>query len=318
LQFYCFSAIFCAVMKDFLKKYNILVAPMEGVMRPGLIEVCNDLELTPVWVTPFLRVSESVPKEKEIKKFLAPFAPATNRVILQIMGVDKDKLAETALRGMACGATGIDLNCGCPSHQVVRHGAGGGMLKDPDRTARIIEAISQKLSGGFFSIKTRLGFDSFANSGHILKLWSSAGQVDMFTLHYRTVQEGYRSVPGREARLAAACAVLPEHILRFGNGDITDPVEAEKLCRTLRLDGTMIGRAFWHDPGMLVRHFEPERLSQMPDARCARQLLWDALQQLPFRKNFWSIGNAIETSGLIFGADSIQFREMKARFSTRR
>ena len=303
-------------MKNFLKKYNLLIAPMEGVMRPALIELCNELQVTKVWVTPFLRVSATVPKERELKKFLAPFAPDKHRVILQIMGVDKEKLSETALRGMACGAAGIDLNCGCPSNQVISHGAGAGALQRVEQTAEIISKISSSLNGrGFFSVKTRLGFYSPQEAADTLKLWSSSGQVDMFTLHYRTAVEGYKSVPGREERLRAARAVLPQETLVFGNGDIENTAEAQTLCRELDLNGVMIGRAFWRDVFMLARYFDPS--PAIPDAGSARKIFWEKLRQIEYKRNIWSIGNAIELTGMIFGAASPEFAAMKKEFSQR-
>ena len=299
-------------MKDFLKKYNILPAPMEGVMRPAVMEVCNQLALSQVWVTPFFRVSESVPKVKELKKFLAPFQAPNIKVILQIMGTDAGKLAETALRGMEAAADGIDLNCGCPSNQVIRHGAGAGMWKDPDNTARIIEAVRNSVGSGFFSVKTRLGFNDFNEAPAILKLWSNAAEIDMFTLHYRTAREGYLSVPGREERLREIKNHIVGNPLIFGNGNIESASEATDLCRSAGLDGTMTGRGFWRDPFIAVRHFEAERSSEAPDAKSAQRRLWQKLAQLPYGKN-WSIGSAIELASLILGPNSDEAKKLKSQ-----
>ena len=69
-------------------------------MRPAVVKVCNQLNLTRVWVTPFFRVTEHVPKLRELTTFMKSFEPDSHRVILQIMGTDAERLAETALRAM--------------------------------------------------------------------------------------------------------------------------------------------------------------------------------------------------------------------------
>lgn len=278
-------------------------------MRPAVIQACNDLQLTAGWVTPFFRVSEGVPKMSELKKFIAPFLAPNVKVVLQIMGNDPAKLAETARRGMAAGADGIDLNCGCPSAQVVRHGAGAACMQNMDNTARIIEAVRRAVPESFFSVKTRLGFKDRAESAVFLPLWENAGQPDLFTLHYRTAEEGYAPVAGRSCRLREARQLI-RYAGVFGNGDIVSTAEALQLCSECALDGVMIGRGFWRDPFILVRHLLSEPLSQEQ----ARRKLWAKLAEIPYRRGCWSLGSAIEMATLIMGSNSAEAVKLKAAF----
>ena len=305
LQFYVFNAIFSAVMKDFLKNYKHLPAPMEGIMRPAVMDVCTALELSPVWITPFFRVSETVPKVKELKKFLAPFVPGKNRVILQIMGNDPAKLAETALRGLEVGACGIDLNCGCPSNQVIRHGSGAAAMQNIENTAGILAAIRQAIGKNFLSVKTRMGFESVNEAEKFLPLWESAGTVDMFTLHYRTAREGYMAIPGRVERLTSARKLL-KNALVFGNGNISTLAEADDLCRECGLDGSMIGRNFWRNPFIFKN-------PALPPAE-GRMILWQELSKLPYGEKHWGQGSAIEMASLILGANSPEASALKKSF----
>ena len=291
-----------------------MIAPMEGVMRPAVIKVCNALDLTEVWMTPFFRVSDRVPKTVELKKFMRVFEPERKRVILQIMGSDAEKLAETALRGMEAGAYGIDLNCGCPSRQVTAHGAGADAMREFERTAGIAAAIREKLGRSFFSIKTRLGFYDVKEAENFLPLWENAGSPDMFTLHYRTAKEGYLSVPGCAERLFAAEKLI-KNALVFGNGNIQTLEDADALESAAGVDGTMIGRGFWRDPYLLLRKFSPERAAaEAPDAAAAARILWQELSKLPFGELAWCRGSAIEMASLILGADSPEARELKYNF----
>ncbi len=292
-------------MKNFLKKHNILVAPMEGVMRPAVMEVCNALDLADCWMTPFFRVSETVPKVRELKRFLEPFAPEKKPVILQIMGNNAEKLSETARRALEAGARGIDLNCGCPSCQVIRHSAGAASMLEYERTARILEALRKALGENFLSVKTRLGFYETDESEKFLSLWENAGEVDLFTLHFRTANEAYKPIPGRDERLQRARTLL-KNALVFGNGDLADIREAEKLCSHARLDGAMIGRNFWHNPLMFKNPDTP------PET--ARRIFWEQLSALPYGEKHWAKGSAIEMAALIFGKDSPEANALKKQF----
>ena len=292
-------------MRNFLKNHKHLPAPLEGIMRPAVMEVCTDLELSSVWMTPFFRVSETVPKAKELKRFLAPFQPGKNHVILQIMGNHPARLAETALRALESGACGIDLNCGCPSAQVIRHNSGAAAMKSFEETAVILAAIRQAVGSGFLSVKTRLGFDEISEAETFLPLWESAGNVDMFTLHYRTAREGYRSVPGREERLKNARKLL-KNALVLGNGNLTTPAEADTLCCECDLDGSMIGRAFWRNPFMFKNPALPPEQGRM--------ILWQELSKLPYGEKHWGQGSAIEMASLILGANSPEASELKKSF----
>lgn len=292
-------------MRIFLKNFRHLPAPMEGVMRPAVMEVCTTLELSPVWVTPFFRVSETVPKVKELKKFLAHFLPGTNRVILQIMGKDPIKLAETAARGLTAGAAGIDLNCGCPSLQVIRHGAGSAAMKNIENTAESLSAIRQAIGNGFLSVKTRLGFENILEAETFLPLWESSGTVDMFTLHYRTTSEGYKAIPMREERLKNARKLI-KNALVLGNGNISTLAEADELCNICNLNGTMIGRNFWRNPFMLKAPDLPPEVG--------RKILWENLSKLPYGEKHWGQGSAIEMASLILGSDSPEADRLKKSF----
>ena len=301
-------------MKDLLEKYPILPAPMEGVMRPAVINACNLLELTPVWITPFFRVTEHIPKARELTKFMAPFMAGKVPVIVQLMGTRADNLAGTAKLALELGASGIDLNCGCPSGQVVAHGAGAGALREVEKTARIIEAIRQSIGNGFFSVKTRLGFDNVEEAARFLPLWENAGAVDLFTLHYRTAREGYRTVAGRTERLQTARNYV-KNAMVFGNGDLQTVDEAKLMMQECNMQGALIGRAFWRDPAILRNYYCPEKSL---DPIEAPHQLWQILSEQPYGSDGWTLGSAIEMASLILGPLSPEASALKKSHSTKK
>ena len=301
-------------MKDLLEKYPVLPAPMEGVMRPAVIKACNMLELTPIWITPFFRVTEHIPKARELAKFMEPFVAGNVPVIVQLMGTRAENIAGAAKVVMDLGAVGIDLNCGCPSGQVVAHGAGAGSLREVEKTARIIEAVRQSIGNAFFSVKTRLGFENTDEAQKFLPMWENAGEVDLFTLHYRTAREGYRTVAGRTERLQTARNYV-KNAMVFGNGDLQTVDEARLMMQECNLQGALIGRAFWRDPAILRNYYCPEKAL---DAAEAPRKLWQILSELPYGTEGWTLGSAIEMASLILGPLSPEASALKKSHSTKK
>ena len=98
---------------------------MEGVMTQPLIRAASKLGLVDRWMTPFWRVTSSPEKKSKLKQWFAPFVDSGLPVTAQLMGEDAEMITRVAEELLKLGASDINLNFGCPSGQVVRHGCGG-------------------------------------------------------------------------------------------------------------------------------------------------------------------------------------------------
>ena len=285
--------------------FEVWPGPMEGVSRPEFVRAVNHLKLVKRWMTPFLRVSDICYKEKKIREFLLPYLESGLPVTAQIMGTRAEVLAELALRCLDCGATGINLNCGCPSKRVISGGAGGGALKNPDNMLEITSAVRKSIGGNVpFSIKMRTGFSDAGDISSLLTRLIDAG-ADCFFVHYRTVLEQYLPSPGRVERLQAAVDAAG-NIPVIVNGDINCVDDGRTLAEQTGAAGIMIARAFMHDPWLLNR-FEDEKT---PDPQTGRKMFFDTLESFGV-----SGGNRLELGKMIFGANSPEFKEMlKSKF----
>lgn len=68
-------------------------------------------------------------------------------------------MAQGARRAMElCQADYLDINMGCPMGKVVSNGDGAALMRDPDRAARIVEAVKQAVEVPV-TVKCRLGWD---------------------------------------------------------------------------------------------------------------------------------------------------------------
>lgn len=234
-------------------------APMEGVMRGCFCPIADAMGLVDGWLTPFWRITASgVQPGRRLREFLAPFFTGRVPVFVQLMGDDPVLTADTAERMMEIAprpVAGFDLNLGCPSRAVSRHpGVGGGVWKNPASPAEILSEMRRRLGHSvLLSVKCRTGERSPDEVLKWLPVWRDAGELDWVSIHFRTVEEGYREVPRRERRerFIAAAEALGSCPLWL-NGDFTtlEEAEAETAALNGRAGGVLFGRGWLRNPGL--------------------------------------------------------------------
>ena len=278
--------------------------PLEGVMREPFLRAAAALHLTDRWMTPFLRLSSAVPRRRRLDAFLAPFLATRLPVTLQLMGTDPAILAETARAAAEAGAAGINLNFGCPSRQVTSGGAGGGVLRRPERMAAILTAVRRALPDTVpLSVKLRCGWEAESEMPAVLDAAAGSGAADRIFFHCRTVREQYRPVPAPErqrrmARAVARCAPLPVIV----NGDIAAAEEGRILVRETGAAGVMCARFWLRDPGLLLRlRGEPADDAETLRRRFFRLAARDGLRR----------GAAIELSNFLWGDANPWFETLR-------
>ena len=78
---------------------------------------------------------------------------------MQIFGSDPVCMAEAAQIALEhSGADVVDLNMGCPMGKIVNNGDGAALMKDPEKAARIAEAVV-KACPVPVTVKMRRGWD---------------------------------------------------------------------------------------------------------------------------------------------------------------
>ena len=282
-----------------------LPGPMEGVMSPEWVRAANCLDLTDRWITPFFRLSQELPRRKYFAAFLQPYNPVPT--VMQLMGTDAGLLAEAACIAEAEGAVGIDFNFGCPSSQVLRHGAGGGILKDPVLAGRILRrtAAAVKIP---VSVKIRCGWDDPAELPFLLEQLLEE-PPDMLTLHFRCVKEGYLPVENteRERRFRMAADVIAGRCPLILNGDFYTADDMRSAVIRHHAAGAMAARGFLRDPGLLRRadgrEVEPAEVLR---ERFFRAVVAQYPEGMP-------PGRAIELCIFLWGKDNPWFQKLRRR-----
>ena len=218
------------------------LAPMQDVTDLAFMAVIAHYGAPDYFFTEFFRVHAQSRLEKHILRAID--SNATGRpVFAQLIGEDLHHLARSATELLAHPVAGIDLNMGCPAPKVYKKNVGGGLLRDPAKIDEILGVLRQTIPGRF-TVKMRIGFDDTAHFERILDLINKH-QVDLLSLHGRTVKEMYRSEVHYDFIARAVervnCPVL-------ANGNLTSAPTATRVLATTRAAGVMIGRHAIRNP----------------------------------------------------------------------
>lgn len=234
------------------------LAPMQDVTTLPFMSVISDIGSPDYFFTEYFRVHVQSRLEKHILE--AVTENRTGRpVFAQMIGEDLEHLKRTTLELLQHDVAGIDLNMGCPAPTVYKKRCGGGLLRDPQKIDRILGTLRDAIPGRF-TVKMRIGFDDTENFKTILDLINKH-QVDLLSLHGRTVKEMYRSQVRYEYIKQAAETV---HCPLLANGDVSSATRARKILDYTGAAGVMIGRHAIRNPWIFrqIRELESSGKTQ--------------------------------------------------------
>lgn len=165
-------------------------------------------------------------------------------VIAQLAGSETSALQRDARELLRLPVAGINLNAGCPSPLVNRHGAGAGLLRDLPRFREVLRGLRAVIPAGQFSVKCRLAWDDVREFPAVLAELRQASP-DAVMVHARTRKELYGGSPHWEM-LPLAVQSLPCPV--WGNGDIATAEEAGQRTTDTAMAGVMVGRGAVRNP----------------------------------------------------------------------
>jgi tRNA-dihydrouridine synthase len=232
---------------------------MQDVTDQAFIHVMARYGAPDYYFTEFFRVHGQSRPEKHILRSID--ANETGRpVFAQLIGEHVPDMIRTARELMRHPIAGIDLNMGCPAPKIYRKNVGGGLLRDPAKIDELLGALRAEIPG-LFTVKMRIGFDSVANFDPVLEL-VNRHQVDLLSVHGRTVKEMYRSEVHYDF---IATAVRGVRCPVLANGNVTSSARADAILRDTGAAGVMIGRHAIRNP-WIFRQVRERALGQTPFA----------------------------------------------------
>lgn len=218
------------------------LAPMQDVTDLPFMGVIDRYGSPDYFFTEFFRVHAHSRLEPHILASITE--NQTGRpVFAQMIGDCPEHLGAAARELEKYPVAGIDLNMGCPAPKIYKKNVGGGLLRDVAKVDFLLGKLREAVSG-LFTVKMRIGFEDTENFDAILDLIDKH-DVDLLSVHGRTVKEGYRSEVHYDF---IARAVERVKCPVQANGNITSATKAVSVSRETGCFGLMVGRTAIRNP----------------------------------------------------------------------
>lgn len=222
---------------------KLALAPMAGVTDAAFRQICSE-KGAGYTVTELVSAKALCYHDTKTAQLLRPF-PGEKPFAAQIFGSDVNCMAEAAQMAIEIsGADILDINMGCPVGKVVKNGDGSALMKDPEKAARIAEAVVRAVKVPV-TAKMRRGWDKGSiNAVELAKMLEEVG-VSAVAVHGRTRMQMYGGEADwntiRDVKQAVNIPVI-------ANGDVFSPEAAVRILKFTGADMAMIGRGCFGNP----------------------------------------------------------------------
>ena len=239
-----------------LQKPFTVLAPMDDVTDNVFRQVILSAARPDVFFTEFSNADGLVHGANGIPLRKLNFTPDQHPIVAQIWGTDPKKMEKAAKMVKSLGFDGIDINMGCPVKEVVKKGAGAGLIGSYELAGELINAVKKGSEDLPVSIKTRLG-----KNENIAKDWATfllKEGIAALTVHGRIAKQMSRGEANWDeiGKIVKIKDEIAPKTLIIGNGDVRNFAEVILKRKNYGVDGVMIGRGVFANPWVFDKNQE--------------------------------------------------------------
>jgi len=222
---------------------NLVLAPMLQVSSAPFRRFCRSFGKIGLVSVPMLYTKRI---EKSPKSILMDLHKIEDEkpLSVQLIGSDLNALRSSIDFLESYKFAVLDINAGCPSKRAIKAQEGGYLLKDLKKLNSLIEA-AVKYSSRPISLKIRIGFNNLNDINELVNIINNSG-IEFLTIHGRTVRDRFYDSTLNLDAIKKIKSLL--NIPVVGNGNITNPKEAQQFLEFTNVDALMIGRASMGNP----------------------------------------------------------------------
>lgn len=226
---------------------DLILSPMDGFSDLPFRSLARRLG-SAMSYTEFVNAIDVIQGSPRLAPRLA-YDPSERPVVFQVFDDDPDRLVSTAQKLLAFEPDIIDVNMGCSAKNVSGRGAGAGLLRTPEKIARIFAELTRQINIPITG-KIRLGWDETTrNYLEIARIVEDNGG-QLLAVHGRTKKQGYSGQADWDAIAEVKQAVK---IPVIANGDVRTVEDIDRVKRHTGCDGVMIARAAIGNPWIFSR-----------------------------------------------------------------
>lgn len=216
----------------------VVMAPMTKGSNLPYRRLCDELGAT-------ITMGEMALARKLQKQSRPEFAllrrhPSEKVFGVQLAGRTREEMSWASALAVERGADLVDVNMGCPIHEMTRRGLGSALLEKPRKVEGIVKAMKEAVAGAVpVTVKIRLGFHEARRNHRQIARAAVAGGADAITVHGRSRTTRYRKVADWDA---IGEVVEEVDVPVVGNGDILFPHEITAFRARAGCAGVMTAR----------------------------------------------------------------------------
>lgn len=238
-------------MANFWTKLPIpftVLAPMDDVTDNVFRQVILHTARPDVFFTEFTNADGLVHGANGVPLRKLAYTKNQNPIVAQLWGTNPENFEKAARMVKRLGFDGIDINMGCAVRDVIKKGAGAGLIGNYELAEEIIKAVKKGAGGLPVSVKTRLG-----NKTNISGEWLEflLGQdLAALTVHARiaTQMSGGFADWDEVGKIVGLRNKIAPKTLIIGNGDVLSYKQLIEKYEKYKIDGVMIGRGVFQNP----------------------------------------------------------------------